>query len=305
MTDLTRTMALGLCAFTAGCGAAQAQQRDIAGPKATADQLREASAPINDGELTNQLVQGAQLLHEGQRTTAMKTLIAQLDREPARIDDKLVVTDAKGASVDNATLYARARAAVLVIGNLYKCGKCDDWHVGQASGFVISSNGLAITNHHVIDRADSTTLVAMTSDGRVHPITEVLAASKVDDLAVIRLAGSNFKHLPVARTVAPGDRVRVISHPDGFLYSLTAGIVSRTFVGNRSGQKTPVLQITADFAKGSSGAPVIDDRGAVVGVVSYTKSVHHDNGADRKRNLQMVFKNCTPSSRILDLLGKR
>lgn len=259
-----------------------------------------AAVAIDDNALTEQLEQGAQLLHEGGRTVAMKTLIAQLER--ASVAATAVMPS--GSNLSHAALYERARKSVLVIGNMYKCGKCEKWHVGQSSGFVISADGLAVTNHHVVDRADNATLVAMTADGQVYPVKEVVAASKADDLAILRLDATNLVPLPIASSVAPGQNVRVISHPDGFLYTLTAGIVSRRFMGSRSGQKVPVLQITADFAKGSSGAPVFDDRGAVVGVVSYTKSIHHDNGADRKRNLQMVLKNCTPSDRILALLQR-
>lgn len=312
MTDIATALAAGLCTITGGCGAAQLAHGHSAGtslPASTAP-----VQPIDDAELTEQLEQGAQLLHEGGRTVPMATLIEQLKRRESgeRAPKSAVMGSPFGKAAtgaarsagprSNRELYRQARAAVLVIGNLYNCGKCEKWHVGQASGFVISADGLAVTNHHVVDRAENTTLVAMTSDGQVFPVREVIAASKADDLAILRLDAHGLTPLPIARSAAPGDGVRVISHPDGFHYTLTAGIVSRTFIGQRAGQKVPVLQITADFAKGSSGAPVLDDRGAVVGVVSYTKSIHHDNGADRKRNLQMVMKNCTPSSQIWRLL---
>ncbi len=281
---------LGVAMFTTGCGAAAATT-------ATRIDLA-ASAPIDDAALKHQLVQGAQLLHEGGRTVPMATLISQL----ARTSHKARLPAPDREPLANAALYARARAGVVVIGNLYKCDNCDKWHVGEATGFVISRDGLAVTNHHVINRASNASLVAMTADGRVHAVREVLAASEVDDLAVIRLDGTDFSCLPISTDVAPGDRVRVVSHPDGEHYALTAGIVSRIFAGQRAGKSTPVLQITADFAKGSSGAPVLDDAGNVVGVVSYTRSIHHDNGKDKKRNLQMVMKNTTPAARLRALL---
>lgn len=296
MTDPRRALAVGLCAFTAGCGAASSSRTDVT--SALSQPPGSDSAAIDDADLSRQLLNGARLLHEGGRTTPMATLIKQL----ARGQTASVLPRPSTERLSNRALYAKARASVLVIGNLYKCDKCTDWHVGQAGGFVITADGLAVTNHHVIDRASNTTLVAMTGDGQVFAVTEVVAASEADDLAVIRLDGADFTPLSLSPHASAGDTVRVVSHPDGELYSLSAGIVARRFVGTRHGVRVPILSITADFAKGSSGSPVMDDFGNAVGVVSYTRSVHHDNGKDHKRNLQMVIKNCTPADRLSALI---
>ncbi len=194
---------------------------------------------------------------------------------------------------------------MVVIGNLYNCGKCEKWHVGQASGFIISEDGLVVTSHHVVDRKNNATLVAMTGEGRVIAVKEVVAASKADDIAILRVDATALPALPIARATTPGDNVWVVSHPDGFFYTLTSGIVSRTFYGNRTKQRVPVLQVTANFAKGSSGAPVLNDHGAVVGVVSYTRSIHKNHGEGEKRNLQMVLNNCAPASQVLALLPRK
>jgi hypothetical protein len=55
-------------------------------------------------------------------------------------------------------------------------------------------------------------------------------------------------------------------------------------------------KITADFAKGSSGCPVLDEQGSVVGVVNNTESIYYDDDGKKKQlDLQMVVKNVTPS----------
>jgi S1-C subfamily serine protease len=62
-----------------------------------------------------------------------------------------------------------------------------------------------------------------------------------------------------------------------------------------------MMSITADYARGSSGSPVLDDSGAVVGMVADTRSIYYtiDHGA--QQNLQMVVKECVPSASILKL----
>ena len=56
------------------------------------------------------------------------------------------------------------------------------------------------------------------------------------------------------------------------------------------------MAITADFAKGSSGCPVLDERGAVVGIVNNTESIYYDDDGKKKQmDLQMVVKNTTPA----------
>lgn len=275
-----------MSAVVAGCSGASAAL--------PSEGAADPTAPIDDAQLVQQLLQGARLLHEGGRTVPMKVLIAQLARASAR---GALPTPGQSA-LRPAQLHAMARRSVLVIGSLYKCGKCVDWHVGQSSGFVITSDGLAVTSYHVVNRAENTTLVAMTAEGLVFAVKEVVAASAANDVAVLRLDADNLEPLPLAATVAPGEPVLVMSHPDGALFSLSAGIVSRQFWRQRGGQRAPVLQITADFAKGSSGAPVINARGAVVGVASYTRSIHYDANGVNKRNLQMVQKNCSLASRI-------
>ena len=65
------------------------------------------------------------------------------------------------------------------------------------------------------------------------------------------------------------------------------------------------MSVTADFARGSSGAPIFDGLGNVVGMVASTISVYYDDEDGRQKNLQMVLKNCVPARCILDLIDQR
>jgi S1-C subfamily serine protease len=204
--------------------------------------------------------------------------------------------------VSTVELAARARAGVLVIGDLYKCKKCPRWHVGVSSGFVLSTNGVCATCYHVVNVPDSPTLVAMTGDGRVVPVREVLAANPHTDVALLRLDGTGYVPLPLDTEAPVGADVRVLSHPDDHFFTFSQGIISRYVsvpLEKRAGEVT-MMAITADFGAGSSGAPAFNAVGGVIGMVNNTQSLYYD--PKRGRDLQMVFKHCLPSQYIRELI---
>ena len=191
-----------------------------------------------------------------------------------------------------------------MIGRIYKCDKCTRWHVGSASAFAISSDGIIATNYHVIEEKDGAALGAMDLSGKTYAVTEVLAASKADDVAILRLKDAELKPLPLARQPAPvGTSISVISHPDGRYFTMTKGDVSRYYLfRNKDKSSAHRMAITADYAKGSSGGPVLNGRGEVVGMVSSTNSIYYTREKGQNQNLQMVIKSCIPVAAINKLL---
>lgn len=243
--------------------------------------------------------QGAKLIAEA-RTVKMAALIEQLKTASCRLE---TAAPAKQA-VPPERLYEQAKRSVLVVGALYKCDKCNDWHVAASSGFVLSAGGAICTNYHVVDSPARETLVALTADGRVLPVKSVLAASKSDDVAILQLDGKDLVPAPLAAGAPVGSRVSVISHPDNRFFMYTTGVVSRYFQTRAKGGKgdTTMMAITADYARGSSGGPVFNERGEVVGMVSSTFSIYYEG--TKHDNLQMVVKECVPAANILKLIGR-
>lgn len=238
---------------------------------------------------------------ERNETTDNEALQEQLSRRSVALDApaEFTLTD------DVRELADRASQGVVVIAGLYLCGNCDHYHANCATGFVISEDGLAVTNYHVVESSNNTTLVARTHDGRVVPVLEVLAANERDDVAILRLGGDEpFTALPLARDAEVGERVHAITHPNGRFYTYTSGEVSRFFLEpRRQGPGVRRMQITADYAKGSSGGPILNDAGQVVGMVTTTSSVYYNEQNGVQENLQMVFHNCVPYESILDLFA--
>ncbi len=141
---------------------------------------------------------------------------------------------------------------------------------------------------------------------RFTSVEEVLAASKRDDLAIVKLSGGDFTPAPIAEMARVGSNVIAISHPEGRFYTVSEGIVSRYYKqSTRKGDGPARVAITADFAKGSSGCPVFNADGLVIAVVASTNSIYYSRDDEgHESSLQMVVKSCIPSSAILRLLTK-
>ena len=267
--------------------------------------------PIKDHMITSQFSKKLGKLIDSGNLPDGATLGKQLKEEKSFGHDLASAPVAPLDHLNTASVYERSKDAVLCFGNVFKCGKCSKWHSNIAGGFIISEDGLAVTNYHVMDSAKAGAFGAMTIDGKLFPVKEIVASSKADDLAIVRLEGKGFKALPIAEGDDVGAEVTVISHPEGRFYSVSKGIIARYFKtsifrghGRSHSPGALRMAITADYAKGSSGSPVLNDYGAVVGVVSSTNSIYCSKEEGIKRDLQMVVKSCIPSGSILKLLKK-
>lgn len=203
-------------------------------------------------------------------------------------------------------LYAKAAASTVLIGTAYKCEKCSRWHSAMASGVIIDPTGIVATNYHVAVAGKGVAMGVMLADGSFLPVTEVLAANRKQDVALIQVdaAGKVLPALPVRGDLRAGSEVLCMSNPDNCAAYLSEGIVARYGKQPSPAGDGPVwMQITADYAKGSSGGPILDHCGNVVGLVSSTNSVYYDEGKGGvQSNLQMVRHNCVPGPSILGMM---
>jgi S1-C subfamily serine protease len=209
-------------------------------------------------------------------------------------------------------LYRDCLPAVVLVGSVYQCDKCSNWHHGGfAGGWIASQDGHVVTNHHVLNSKRKGRLGIMTSDGTVYPVKSVSAWNEAADIAVlqIELFGRTLPFLKLADDVYTGEAISIISHPDGRLWYLTRGFVAR-FSRKDSKEDSPAwMNVTADYAVGSSGAPVLNEGGAVVGMVSSTTTIYTGPKAARKGEKQspmgdpqMIVKECVPLSELRRVL---
>ena len=222
------------------------------------------------------------------------------------------------------SLYEAVTPAVVVVGSIYKCNSCSDWHLGgMASGWLLAGDGLVVTNHHVFAEDGDHRFGVMTADGEVFAVTAILAANRAGDAAIAQIdtRGRKLPSVALGPRPACGEAVTVISHPAGRFYSLTKGIVSRYHrqqdeSASATTRKPPVgkkvetaadpiwMSVTADFAVGSSGGPVFNAEGQVVGMVSRTFSSEPSRNHRRRGQFstQMVFKDCVSRETLMGLI---
>lgn len=135
---------------------------------------------------------------------------------------------------------------------------------GSGSGVIVSNEGYIITNHHVVEGAN--TLSVLFADGSRQE-AELIGSDQLSDIAVIRVRNG----VPAVAAIGdsdqlqPGEQVMTIGSPLGnFRNTVTAGVVSalNRSVGNLEG----LIQTDASINRGNSGGPLINLRGEVVGI---------------------------------------
>lgn len=208
--------------------------------------LRKADKLVSDAVLTN---------HYGRRTTALE--LPAPKRKP----------------LEGRELWAAARAAHMRVGWHYLCSKCDQWHLNLAGGYTVTENGVVATCRHVVERPENFKegfLVAADDFDRVFPVTEILASNQATDVCLIKVDAKGLKPLPLSTDVGPGDRAFCFSWPLGQRGYFSEGIVNRFISRTQkrsSGGTTTRINVSTDWAPGSSGSAILDERGNAIGHV--------------------------------------
>ena len=156
----------------------------------------------------------------------------------------------------------------------YRQNGTEKKEVGSGSGFFVSSDGLIVTNKHVVDQKDVEYTV-FTNDGKKHS-AKVLARDPVLDIALIKINGSNFSYLNLGNSDAlqVGQSAIAIGNALGeFRNTVSVGVISglaRSITAGDSFGKSEtldkVIQTDAAINPGNSGGPLLNLSGQVIGV---------------------------------------
>jgi len=223
-------------------------------------------------------------------TTATTTIVAP--RQP-----QVQVADTSG-TLDAQQVYAQAKDSVVYVTSQTDQGE------GTGSGFVVSREGLIVTNAHVVEGA--TTVSVKVGDGATLPAT-VVGRDESTDLAVLRVqddAGATFTPLTFADSskLQVGDTTYAIGNPFGLDHTLTSGVVSaldRQIDAPNGYAIDRVIQTDAPINPGNSGGPLLDDHGRVIGVNS---QILNGGGSAENGNVGIGF--AIPSNTVRSIAAQ-
>lgn len=144
-----------------------------------------------------------------------------------------------------------------------------EWDGVRGTGFNVASDGLIVTNHHVVEKSNRVNVYFRNRDSYVG---KVIATRPDLDLAIVDIKAKNLPVLPLAAEqdweMWNSENILFIGNPLGFSQIANEGVVKSPI--QLSGWDVPVLMIEAPIYKGNSGSPVINQEGQVIGVIFAT-----------------------------------
>lgn len=191
-------------------------------------------------------------------------------------------------------LAAKAKPSLVLVRQLGRDGK----RRGTGSGFVVSKEGLIVTNLHVI--GEGRPIEVELSDGSKRAATAIHAWDRNYDLAVIRIDPKGLKLEPLtvadSDTITQGEIIVGFGAPQGLSFSVVAGVISAIrqlepgFIGEGETPDYPMLQLAMPIEQGNSGGPILNLKGEVLGVVTLRHRVTDNLGfAVRSNDLKLLL----------------
>lgn len=274
------------------------------------------------GEQFDMLVEKANELLKNNEMLSVNDAGKQLERKICRID----LPEPSTGVLSNRELWQLSKEAHLRVGWHYRCKRCDKWHQNLAGGYYVNAEGAAATCYHVLEKDTEDFregyLVAANDRGDLFPVLEVLAANEITDVAIVRVkADGPVVPLALNENTYPGDPVWCYSDPLGRSGYFSKGIINRFYVYMKNGKESFRIEVSTDWAPGSSGAAVVDECGNAIGHVSEITSgmtsrskpvVRKDDGSTNKvvhvaaggGNSVIVFHCAARAADVLDLVEK-
>jgi serine protease Do len=186
--------------------------------------------------------------------------VALREAELARLKAQL---DGNERSMSLAEIYLNVKKAVYLVSTSKEFGN------SQGSAFVVHPSGIAVSNYHVFHNASD--VIIYNENEEAYLVTEILEYNKEEDYILFKI-GPNDGNLPYVELAedipAIGSECFTVGNPKGLTQTLSDGLISAYRENHR------LLQTTTEITHGSSGGPLFDEFGKVVGITSsgYQKS---------------------------------
>lgn len=206
----------------------------------------------------------------------------------------------------------RATDAHARCGWVFRCSKCDRWHLNVAGGYAIANDTVATAAHVMAEpsasKLDEAYPIVVLGEDRIVPVTSVVSIDTAMDTIVMKVDATDLKPLALSDDVRAGDSVYCFSDPQGIRGYFSAGLVNRHY-SLKTASTEPRhqrLHVSADWGKGSSGSAVLDENGNAIGHVLRIQPVflNSDRNARSTTAAATVFSlhEAAPAKSVLSLL---
>jgi hypothetical protein len=245
--------------------------------------------------------------------------VADARKQLKRTSCQLALPEVSATRLPAREICIAARRSHLRIGWSYLCPKCGKWHVNLAGGYLLTANGAAVTCFHVVEPGQDLKegcLVALDEAGKLLPVVQVLAAKQESDVCIVRVAGEGLTPLALNTNIYPGDTVYCYSDPVEHPEYFSSGIVNRFYrpTGSQpSGSHGKAaaaptrINVSTDWAPGSSGSAILDECGNAIGHVSTISAFTDENKSKTQpeqatKSTEIVFHEAVSARDVLRLI---
>jgi serine protease Do len=242
---------------------------------------------VDDERAFDQFIEKLTALAKAKKGIATAELARMVETvKPLKADVTLATPRSKPLAPED--VYESILPSVVLLGSVKPTKDDPDEFEdgGFGTAWCLSADGVFVTNRHMFAEAKSEWFGIATHTGEVHPVVEILAVDVTADVAVFRVEGKGFTPLPLAESSARvGAWVATLGHPGNQLYTFTQGHVTRYSKEKTEAGVERWMTVTAEYAQGSSGGPIVDRFGNVVGMAALTASIDaiEDRPADDKK----------------------
>jgi Trypsin-like peptidase domain len=212
--------------------------------------------------------------------------------------------------MDVESIAAHAVRSQLRVGYCYLCPHCDKWHLNLAGGYAIAPD-VIVTCHHVVDSKSEMReayLLVIDHKDNIAGVTNVLASSEVMDACVLQVEGAKFTPTPFNNNIRAGAASYCYSTPLKQNGYFSDGIVNRfywNYSAKTNNDKNKLddarhlrVNFSNDWAPGSSGSPLFDQSGNVIGHVSTISTM----SSDPKKSAQITLHEGVAAHAVMKLV---
>ncbi len=279
-----------------------------------ADTAPPVKAPVDD-TATSPLVARVQTLAAEGGLISAEAFQVQLDHPTAA---SFELAPPASTPLRGREIAKRAAESHVRVGWVYQCTKCSRWHTNLAGGYAIAPD-VVVTAHHVIAppvsmKPGTGHPVIFRGESEALNIEAVIFADATGDTAILRVAAKDLKPLAFSRDVQVGDTAYCFSDPRDVVGHFSSGLVNRihspALPGKNASPLNQRIDVSADWAPGSSGSAILDEYGNVIGHVARIRPLYGSprTGEPAARSATptlMTLNEAVPASVVLSVIEKK